>query len=134
MVTRAITSLKAQTRELEARIFELGRMAEASISRAITALLQRDTMLASSIIRDDAEIDRAEVEVQEHCLRILEECRPRGADLRLVIAILKINDNLERIGDLSENVAEVVVEVGDWERFRQVPGIRELAEQAHSMV
>ncbi len=96
--------------------------------------MQRDTMMARAVIREDADIDRAEIEVQELCLKILETERPSGAELRFVVAILKINDSLERIGDLSENVAEVVVKVGDWDRFRRVPGISELAEQAQGMV
>jgi phosphate transport system protein len=128
------TTTKVELGSLETMIFELSDMAETSISRAITALMLRDTMLARAIIREDALIDRAEIEVQQACLEVLEKGRPAGADLRLVVAILKINDSLERIGDLSENVADVVVEMGDWERFRCVPGINELAEQAQDMV
>jgi phosphate transport system protein len=134
MVTKTLSSLGSRLAELETRIMELGAMAEASISRAITALLQRDTLLAKAIIKEDAAIDHAEVEVQELCLKILERDRPRGADLRCVVAMLKINDSLERIGDLSENVADVVVEMGDWDRFRRVAGIGEFAEQAQAMV
>lgn len=130
----ASPSLEARIAELERRILDLGRMAQTSISRAITALVQRDTMLARAVIKEDEEIDHAEVEVQEVCLDVLENQRPRGSDLRFVVAILKINDSLERIGDLSENVAEVVVEVGDWDRFRRVSGIEYLAEQAQQMV
>lgn len=124
----------ARSATLEAMIQDLGRMVEISISRAITSLIQHDTMLARAIIKEDADIDRLEIEVQELCLEILEKDRPTGADLRLVVAMLKINDSLERIGDLSENVAEVVVEVGDWERFQRVPGISELSGLAQDMV
>ena len=60
-------------------ILDLGRMAETSISRAITALMQRDTMLARAIIKEDADIDRAEVEVQELCLKILGDGTASGA-------------------------------------------------------
>jgi phosphate transport system protein len=134
MVMETLPPKPTRTTRLEAMLFDLGHLAETSISRAITALMQRDTMLARAIIQEDAEIDRTEVAVQELCLEILERERPSGPDLRFVVAVLKINDSLERIGDLSENVAEVVVEVGNWDRFRRVSGISELAEQAQRMV
>jgi phosphate transport system protein len=134
MTMEILPSEKLATAPLEAMIADLGNMAQTSISRAITALMLRDTMLARAIIREDALIDRAEVEIQQMCLEILEKRRPIGEELRYVVAILKINDSLERIGDLSENIADVLVEVGDWERFRCVPGINELAEQAQDMV
>jgi phosphate transport system protein len=128
------SSIESRLVALEERIVYLGQLSETAISRAITALMQRDTMMARAVIKQDAEIDHEEIAVQESCLEILEKERPSGMDLRFVVAILKINDSLERIGDLAENVAEVVVEVGDWDRFRRVPGIQELAVQAQAMV
>ena len=129
-----MASIDTRIAELEDRILQLGELSEAAISRSITALMRSDTMMARAIIKEDAAIDQAEIEVQEVCLDVLENERPTGSDLRFVVAILKINDSLERIGDLAENVAEVIVEVGDWDRFRRVPGIEELATQAQTMV
>ena len=119
---------------LESRICDLGQHVESAISRSISALLRQDTFLARAVIQEDAEIDRLEVEVEEMCVRILEDERPSGDNLRFVVAALKINDNLERAGDLAENVAKTVVQVGDWERFRRVDGIAELAEEALLMI
>lgn len=119
---------------LEKKVLELGQLAETSVSRAITALTQRDTMMARAVIQEDADIDHLEVEIEELCIEILEQERPRGDDLRMVVAVLKINDSLERIGDHAENVAKVVVKVGDWERFRRVPGIGEMADAAQRML
>ncbi len=120
--------------ELEERVAELGRMVELAISRAIAALKRRDTLLARAVIREDAEIDRMEIEVQELCVAILEQGGCSSAEIRTVVALLKVNDNLERIADLAENVAEVIVEVGDWERFRRVDGTSEIATKAQRMV
>lgn len=131
---RKVNTEVSRMARLEEQILELGRMAETAISRAITALMHRDTMMARCIIKEDAAIDSLEVEIQELCLEILELERPRGDELRAVVAVLKINDSLERIGDLAENVAEVIIEVGNWERFRRVPGILELAEAAQRML
>ena len=119
---------------LEQDILNLGELVQTAIGRAVTSLLKRDDLLARSVIRDDEIIDRAEVEVQEECLRILENERPTGSELRFVVAVLKINDSLERIGDLAESVAETVVEIGSWERFQQVVGINKMADLAQNMV
>ncbi len=131
---RKLSFMDRRIAQLEDRLLALGRMAQSSISCATAALVQRDTLLARAVIQEDEEIDRAEVEVEELCLEILETERPSGADLRFVVALLKINDSLERIGDHAENIAEVVVEVGDWDRFRRVAGIEQLALQAQQMV
>ena len=67
-------------------------------------------------------------------MAILESERLAGVELRTLVAILKINDSLERMADLAENVAEVVVEVAGWERFRRVNGTHEIAEKSKLMV
>jgi phosphate transport system protein len=120
--------------QLEQRVLELGHLVELAISRSVSALKRRDAMLAQAVIRADAEIDRMEIEVQELCVAVLEQCTGSTSEIRTVVAILKINDSLERIADLAENVAQVIVEVGDWERFRRVDGTNEIAKEAQRMV
>ena len=129
-----MSSMVGGVEEVEQRVVELGSLVESAVARSIGALTRRDTLLAQAIIHDDAEIDRMEIAVQELCVRVLEEECPFGVNLRAVVAILKINDSLERIGDLAENVADIVVEVGDWERFRRVDGTLEIAKKAQRMV
>ncbi|OHB79420.1 MAG: hypothetical protein A2W31_07350, partial [Planctomycetes bacterium RBG_16_64_10] len=115
-------------------ILTLGGMVETAISRAMTAFLNRDALLARAVIDQDSQIDRAEVQIQEQCLQILETQHPTGADLRYVVAVLKINDGLERVADLAENVADVVVQVADWERFQRVGGCKELGAKAEALI
>jgi phosphate transport system protein len=133
-VIKTPRQVNPQSAKLESRLLELGQLAETSVSRAIMALVHRDELLARAVIQEDADIDRLEVEIEELCLQILEHDRPRGDELRLVVSVLKINNDLERIGDLAENVAEVVIEVGDWDRFRRVAGITEMADLAQRML
>jgi phosphate transport system protein len=109
-------------------------MVQTAIDRAMTALLNRDALLARAVIDQDSQIDHAEVQIQEECVRILDTEHPSGTDLRLVVAVLKINDNLERVGDLAENVARVVADVAEWERFKTVTGCRELGAMAEAML
>jgi phosphate transport system protein len=128
------TSLTADMDTLTDRVVALGRRVEEALERAVQALFQNDSLLAKAIIEADEEIDQEEVRIQEKCLQILEQQHLTGASLRRVVAMLKINDGLERIGDLAENIAKVVIRVANWERFKRVMGCRELAEKARSML
>ncbi len=80
---------------------------EESLREAVTAIQQRDLDRARKVIQADAQIDQGEIDVEEECLKILALHQPVANDLRLIIAVLKINNDLERIGDLAVNVAEV---------------------------
>jgi phosphate transport system protein len=91
---------------LKRQIRSLGVAVESSVSRAVEAFEDRDAVLAQDVIRGDEEIDRNEVEVEEECLKIVALHQPVAMDLRFIIAILKINSDLERIGDLAVNIAE----------------------------
>lgn len=93
---------------LKRKIMNLSGIVEERLHKAVKALEDKDATLAQSVIASDFEIDDMEVEVEEECLKILALYQPVAADLRLIIAILKINNDLERIGDLAVNVAERV--------------------------
>jgi phosphate transport system protein len=93
---------------LKKRILSLGAMVEERVHMAIKALETRDANLAKNIIDTDREIDEAEVEVEEECLKILALHQPVAVDLRFITAVIKINNDLERIGDEAVNIAERV--------------------------
>lgn len=95
---KAIESLKK-------RILALGALVEESVSKALIAAEQRDMALAQQVIDGDTTIDMLEVEVEEECLKILALHQPVATDLRFIVAVLKINNDLERIGDLACNIA-----------------------------
>ncbi len=80
-------------------------MAEQSVREAMLAVKRRDEGLAWGVIERDTSIDQAEVEVEEKCLNILALHQPVAIDLRFIIAVLKINNDLERVGDLAVNIA-----------------------------
>lgn len=102
-------SLPWKIDELKGRIQDLGAMVQEAIAKAIKALADKNEHLAQQVIADDVAIDRQEVVVEEGCLRILALFQPVAADLRFVIAALKINNDLERTGDLAKNIAKRVV-------------------------
>lgn len=98
--------LERQIDTLKQKILYVGTLVEESIAKAISALLNRDAVLAEKIIASDSVIDRMEVDVEEEVLKILALYQPVAADLRFVVAVLKINNDLERMGDLAKNIAK----------------------------
>jgi len=99
-------------RELEKikkKILSLGALVEKQVQLAKSAIDEKDAEIAQQIIRSDFEIDEMEVEVEEECLKILALHQPVAVDLRFLIAVIKINNDLERIGDQAVNIAERVI-------------------------
>jgi phosphate transport system protein len=99
------------SRELEKikkQILSLGAKVEEQVRIATQAVETNDAELAKQIIKSDFEIDEMEVEIEEECLKILALHQPVAVDLRFLIAVIKINNDLERIGDQAVNIAERV--------------------------
>lgn len=91
--------------KLKDKILHLGSKVETSINNAIKALVERRPNLADEIIKTDDEIDTSEVEIEEDCLKILALHQPVAKDLRFIITVLKVNTELERMGDQAANIA-----------------------------
>ena len=98
--------LQRQIDKLKKMILSLGAMVEESVEGAIRAIDTRDTDLAKKVIAADEQIDMMEIDIEEECLHTLALHQPVAFDLRYVVAVLKINNELERIADQAANVAE----------------------------
>ena len=96
---REIDNLKRQLLELSAEV-------ENDVRMAVRAVEDRDPALAKTVLHRETQINATEVEVEEECLKILALYQPVAGDLRYIIAVLKINQDLERIGDLAVHIAE----------------------------
>jgi len=92
--------------KLNKSVISLGALVEERFRMAVKAIECRDPELARRVVEGDAEIDQTEVDVEEECLKILALHQPVADNLRYIIAILKLNNDLERIGDLAVNIAE----------------------------
>jgi phosphate transport system protein len=98
-------------RELETikkRILTLGALVEDRVRLAAESVDQVDAEIAQRIIKTDYEVDEMEVEIEEECLKVLALHQPVAVDLRFIIAVIKINNELERIGDQAVNIAQRV--------------------------
>jgi phosphate transport system protein len=98
--------LEKAIRQLKKKILALGTRVEEGLRVAVDSLENRDINLATQVVDGDNAIDDMEVEVEEDCLKILALYQPVASDLRFIVACLKINNDLERVGDLAVNIAE----------------------------
>lgn len=97
--------------KLKKHILSLSAQVEESLILAVKSLLTRDEALAQQVIGGDFDVDKVEVEVEEEALKILALYQPVATDLRFLAAVLKINSDLERIGDLATNIAKRAVKM-----------------------
>jgi phosphate transport system protein len=103
--------LQSEIKELRQGLLHIGSLVESSTQLAMAALMKDKDKLAERVIEQDIEIDHLEVELEEACLKVLALHQPVATDLRTVTTIMKINSDLERVGDLAVNIAERVLEV-----------------------
>lgn len=101
--------LLKEIERLKESILTLCALVEKTVSLATQSLIERDADKAEQVIYADVEIDNLEVEIEEEGLKILALHQPVAIDLRIIISVLKINNDLERIGDLAVNIAERAV-------------------------
>ena len=98
--------LQREIEKLKKMILAESAVVEESVSKAVRAVKTRDAALARGIVDSDVDIDQSEVAIEEECLKVLALHQPVASDLRFIIAVLKINNDLERIGDLAVNIAQ----------------------------
>jgi len=128
---------KQFTKELEnikKRILALGAMVEERVQMATRAIDTNDSELAQKIIKTDYEIDEIEVEIEEECLKVLALHQPMAIDLRFIIAVIKINAELERIGDEAVNIAERVGVTAKREQLDFYFDYSSMGQKAQSML
>jgi len=103
--------LQRDVEKLKKKILTLSTIVEEALYDAVRALKSKDETLAKNVIENDAKVDEMEVEVETDCLKILALHQPVATDLRYVISVLKINNDLERVGDLAANIAQRALEL-----------------------
>lgn len=126
--------LQRQIDKLKKMILQLGAMVEESFQNSVAAVKTADADLAEKVIAGDDQIDDMEIEIEEECLHTLALHQPVAYDLRFVIAVLKINSDLERIADLAVNVAEMAILLGGKHRIDWAVDIDSMTEKVQSMV
>jgi phosphate transport system protein len=120
--------------QLKTKLLEMGSLVESSIQRSILAVTQKDRDAAAEVFRNEARINAIELEIDDFAVRLLALQQPMAADLRLIVAALKINTDLERMGDLSENIAQRALALIDGPPIKPMIDIPHIAGLVQSMV
>lgn len=127
--------LQKDIEKLKNKILALSAIVEKAVIEAFASIESCDANLAQKVIKGDKEIDQLEIDVEEECLKLLALHQPVATDLRFIIAVLKINNDLERIGDLAVNIAERTLFLSKQDTEYTIPShLREMAETAESML
>jgi phosphate transport system protein len=126
--------LQSELEKLKKRVLSLGAMVEEHVRMAITSLVDRDGELAQKTILADKNIDAAEVEIEEECLKIIALHQPVAVDLRFLSAVIKINNDLERIGDEAANIAQRVTVIAKRPPLQVNFDYAVMAEKAEAML
>ncbi|MSP20248.1 MAG: phosphate signaling complex protein PhoU [Alphaproteobacteria bacterium] len=123
MPQHIVKAFDEQLNSLDAKIAEMGGLAESMLADAIDALSKRDTELAAEVVAGDHKLDVLEDEVNYIAMRLLALRQPTAGDLRAVLAALKISSDLERAGDLAKNVAKRAITIAKAPPIAPVTGM-----------
>ncbi|UCE56232.1 MAG: phosphate signaling complex protein PhoU [Desulfobacterales bacterium] len=125
---------RKELEKIKKQIITLGSMVEELVQMAVIAVENQDAELANQIIKKDLEIDEKEVEIEEECLKVLALHQPVAIDLRFLIAVIKINNDLERIGDQAVNIAQRVGVIAKREQMDFFFDYSAMGEKAQTML
>ena len=119
---------------LQDRVIEMGSMVDRQIERAMQALVERDTALADAVIRDDAEVNRTRYEIDQQALTMLAQQSPMAVDLRVIISVLSIIIDLERMGDHAKGIGAIVQMMSNEQLVKPLVDIPEMTVRARAML
>jgi phosphate transport system protein len=128
------THFQQELNKLKEQLLKMAGLAERAISNAIEALVKRNTPLAEKTIAEDEKINEMEIRVDDLCLKLLALHQPLAADLRFITSAMRINTELERIGDLSVNIAERAISLDQEPQLKPYIDLPRMAEITQSMV
>lgn len=107
---------------LKTRLLEMGGLAEERVRAAVDALVSRDADAVDRVLAGDGPINQLHIEIDERCFKLLALHQPMAVDLRTIVSAVKINTDLERVGDLAINIAEAA------QRYMRRPPVKQLID------
>ncbi len=119
---RVVPHFQEQLATLKERLLVMGGLAEERVRAIMEALVERDLSLVERVQGGDEPLNQLHIEVDDRCFKLLALHQPMAADLRAIVSAVKINTDLERVGDLAVNIAEAV------RRYLQHPPVKELID------
>ncbi len=134
MTSEAHRHFHDELSELKVKLLNMSGDAQAALAAAVEALVQRDAERARLVIAGDLEINRQELEIEEEVIRLLATQQPMARDLRLLMAAMKIANDLERVGDHAVNIAQSAERLVASRPIVPEPELLEMARQARTML
>jgi len=128
------TSFERHLHELQDNVLVLGSMVEKAIYRSMEALKNRDLELAKQVVADDSEIDRMRFDIEEKCIELIVTQQPVASDLRIIVAVLNIIIDLERIGDHAEGVGKITLMIGKEPPLKPLIDLPRMAQKTGDML
>ena len=123
-----------ELQQLKEKVLKMSSLVEESIATSVKALIDRDAPLAERVIKADNAIDTFEIEIDELSLRLLALYQPQAGDLRFIASAMKINNDLERIGDLAVNIAHRALDLMKVPPLKSLNDILQMANASQSML
>jgi phosphate transport system protein len=120
--------------DLQGRLLEMGTLVESAIHNSVRALMERSEALAQQVLGNEDRINHLEIEIDELAVRLLALQQPMAKDLRFLTAAIKINTDLERMGDLAVNIVERAIALTNRPPVKPLIDIPQMARTAESMV
>jgi phosphate transport system protein len=128
------TDFDRDLRLLQDEMLQLGSMVEKAIAQALDGLKRRDLKVSEDVVRDDDIIDQKRFELEERCINLIATQQPLAGDLRVLITVLHLSVELERIGDYAEGIAKISILMGDEPPLKPLIDIPRMAEKASDML
>jgi phosphate transport system protein len=129
-----VRHFEQELEELKGKLLEMSALVESAVQRSVSAVTQKDRSAAEQVFRDEARINQLQIEIDEFAINLLATQQPLAADLRLVVAALKINTDLERMGDLSVHIAQRALSLLTEPVIKPMVDIRHMSALVESMV
>ncbi len=126
--------LEKDLAHLKRELLGLGALVEEATNKAITALVNRRADVADEVRNGDDLIDSRELEIEEECLKLLALYQPMATDLRFIVAVMKVNNDLERMGDLAVNIADRAFDMAMAQPVVPPGDLLTMAERVRAMV
>jgi len=124
---------EADLQALKNRLLNMGALVEERVHGAIQALMERNLEAAETIARSDGDVNLLQIEIDDRCLKLLALQQPMASDLRLITSAMKIDADLERIGDQAVNIAENVIKMLSAPPLKPIIDLARMAEMAERM-
>jgi len=128
------TTFHKKLREIQDEVLVMGSMVGKAITSSVKALKERDLDLAHKIISDDLKVNQKRFEIEEKCIQLVATQQPMASDLRVIISVLNIISEVERIGDHAEGIAKIVLMIGDEPPLKPLIDIPRMAEKMTDML